>query len=350
MENQENNQSANSNSTNAALVAILGKMLDEQKKARITDLTFKIVVFLIIIALPFIFVFFVIIVTIGGAAGMVEGFEELSQQEDPFFAQKTNTKHSALVDLNGIIGEQTFDEGNKESDRLLRTIEKAFNNKNSVGVILRINSPGGSPTISDNLYTGIKDIRNKHPKKPFLIVTGDICASGGYYVAMAGDKIFVNHASIIGSIGVIHYSFGLNSMLEKIGVSPRIITAGERKAFLNPFSELSEDDKQHLQITLDAIHTRFIDVVKTSRGDRLKSNDIFNGLLWDGKAAIDLGLVDGIGSAQEVAKNELGEEKIVKYSARKFDFRDLIFEYSKSMISHSLNSFNNLHNGKYTFY
>ncbi len=220
-------------------------------------------------------------------------------------------KHTALVELKGVIA---ADE-DASADNIITGLRDAFENDHSKGVILRINSPGGSPVQAGYMNDEIRRLREKYPKKPMYVVVTDICASGGYYVAVAADKIYADKASIIGSIGVRMDGFGFVDAMKKLGVERRLLTAGEHKGFLDPFQPVKDDDVQHVQGLLDDIHHQFIATVREGRGDRLKETpDMFSGLIWTGDQAVKLGLVDGLASASQVARDEIGAEKIVDYT------------------------------------
>ena len=225
-----------------------------------------------------------------------------------------NEKHTALVELNGVISDK--DEAN--ADSIVTALRDAFDNDNSAGVILRINSPGGSPVQSGYIYDEIRRLREKHPDTPLYAVVTDICASGGYYIASAADKIYADKASIVGSIGVRMDNFGFVEAIDKLGVERRTLTAGENKALLDPFLPENEKAKAHMQTMLDEIHQQFIDSVKKGRGDRLDTTaeGIFSGLIWTGEAAVTIGLVDELGSSSHVAREVIGEETIVNYTVK----------------------------------
>jgi len=178
----------------------------------------------------------------------------------------------ALVDVVGVIDPK----GDASADRVTESLQSAFKNKNTQGVILRINSPGGSPVQAGIIYDEIRRLRGIYPNVPMYAVVEDICASGGYYIAAAADKIYVDKASIIGSIGVIMDGWGFTGTMEKLGVERRALTSGENKAFLDPFSPVDEKQKRHAQSMLDEIHAQFIDVVKKGRGKRLKESPTFS--------------------------------------------------------------------------
>jgi protease-4 len=225
----------------------------------------------------------------------------------------TGNKHSALVDLNGVIQAK----GNASADNVTAALQGAFKDKNTKGVILRVNSPGGSPVQAGIIYDEIGRLRAKYPEIPMYAVVEDICASGGYYVASAADKIYVDKASIVGSIGVIMDQFGFTETMQKLGVERRVLTAGENKAFLDPFSPLRPEDVKHAQELLNDIHQQFIAVVKKGRGKRLKeSPEIFSGLFWTGDKSIELGLTDGYGSVDFVARDVIKAEQIVDYTRK----------------------------------
>jgi protease IV len=222
-------------------------------------------------------------------------------------------KHSALVDIEGVIAADL--EAN--ADYIVSGLRAAFEDKNTAGVILRINSPGGSPVQAGYVYDEIVRLRNLYPDIPLYAVISDICASGGYYIASAADKIYANKASVIGSIGVIMSGFGFVDAIEKLGVERRLMHAGENKGFLDPFSPLKNDEVEHIESLLEQVYQQFIDVVKKGRGDRLKNDEkIFSGLIWTGEQSLDLGLVDALGSAGFVAREVIGAEEIVDYTLR----------------------------------
>jgi len=228
------------------------------------------------------------------------------------------TRHTALVDVVGVIDAR----GDSSADRVTEALQSAFKNKNTVGVILRINSPGGSPVQAGIIYDEIRRLRGLYPNIPMYAVVEDICASGGYYIASAADKIYVDKASIIGSIGVIMDGWGFTGTMEKLGVERRALVSGENKAFLDPFAPVDEKQKRHAQSMLDDIHKQFIDVVRKGRGKRLKETpDIFSGLMWTGDRSIELGLADGFGSVDYVAREVIKAEDILDFT-RKQDFTE----------------------------
>jgi protease-4 len=207
--------------------------------------------------------------------------------------------------------------GNASADNITGALQSAFKDKNTQGVVLRINSPGGSPVQAGIIYDEIKRLRAKHPDIPMYAVVEDVCASGGYYIAAATDRIFVDKASIVGSIGVRMDQFGFVEAIDKLGVERRSITSGENKAFLDPFLPVEAGQVTHAKDMLGQIHRQFIDVVKKGRGNRLKeSPDLFSGLFWTGEKSIELGLADGYGSLDSVARDVVKAETIVDYTQK----------------------------------
>jgi protease-4 len=224
---------------------------------------------------------------------------------------ETLTRHTALIEINGAIES----EGSGSAAVVIPELNKAFSDAGSVAVVLRINSPGGSPVQAGMIVDEIRRLRKGYPAKPLYVVVDEMCASGGYYIAAAADKIFVNKASIVGSIGVLMDGFGFTGVMQKVGVERRLLTAGENKAFMDPFSALTDKHKAHAQTMLDEIHQQFIDVVRTGRGARLKETpEIFSGLFWSGAKAVEMGLADGFGSVDSVARDIIKVEDIVDYT------------------------------------
>jgi len=222
-------------------------------------------------------------------------------------------KHTAVVSLNGTIDAK----GDASAENVIASLRSAFEDKGTVGVVLRINSPGGSPVQSGIIHDEIRRLRALHPDVPLHAVIEDICASGGYYVAAAADNIYVDKASIVGSIGVLMDGFGFTGTMDKLGVERRLLTAGENKGFMDPFSPQDERQKGHAQGLLNDIHQQFIAVVREGRGKRLKETpDMFSGLVWTGARSIQLGLADGFGTVDSVARDVIKAEKTLDYSVR----------------------------------
>ena len=222
-------------------------------------------------------------------------------------------RHSALVDVRGVIG----DEGDTSADRIVAGLRAAFEDSDTAGVIVRINSPGGSPVQAGYVSDEIVRLRALHPDTPVYAVITDVAASGGYYVAAATDAIYASRSSVVGSIGVLMDGFGFVDAMDKLGVERRLLTAGEHKGFLDPFSHASAEELVHLQSLLDEIHADFIEKVKRGRGDRLAArDDVFSGLIWTGSQGIELGLVDALGSSSHVAREVIGAGEIVDFTLR----------------------------------
>ncbi|MDR4519785.1 MAG: S49 family peptidase [Nitrosomonas sp.] len=241
-------------------------------------------------------------------------------------------KHTALIDVNGMI----MPDGINNADNINASLRSAFKDSGTQGVILRINSPGGSPVQAGYINDEIRRLRANYPEIPLYAVIGDICASGGYYIASAADEIFVDKASLVGSIGVLMDGFGFTGTMEKLGVERRLFTAGEHKGFLDPFSPLDAKQREHLTGLLNEIHEQFIRIVQQGRGDRLKDTpEIFSGAVWTGKQSIELGLADAMGSAEYVAREVIKAESIVNFSVREslFDrFSKRVGQVSMSLL------------------
>jgi protease-4 len=220
-------------------------------------------------------------------------------------------KFTALVDLQGVIASDT----DASADIMVTGLRAAFKDENTAGVIIRINSPGGSPVQSGYINDEILRLKAKHPEIPVYAVIQDIGASGGYYVAVAADAIYADKSSIVGSIGVRMDGFGFVESMEKLGIERRLLTAGENKGFLDPFVPLKQEDVQHVRGLLGEIHQQFIDTVIAGRGDRLAdSAELFSGYVWSGERSLELGLVDALGSASYVAREVIGAKEIVNFT------------------------------------
>lgn len=273
----------------AVLEKVALAAVTEQRRARRWGIFFKFLIFSYLV---------VILVIAMGWMGKKDGLQD---------------KHTALVELNGAIGPGTP----ASADAIMQGLGDAFKDKRTQGIILRINSPGGSPVQAGYINDEIKRLRAKYPEIPLYAVVEDVCASGGYYVAVAADKIYVNKASMIGSIGVLMNGFGFTGIMDKLGVERRLLSAGENKGFLDPFSPLSDMQRDYAQKMLGEIHEQFIDVVRKGRGKRLKETpDMFSGLVWVGTKSIELGLADAIGSMEQVARDVIKAEEIVDFTPR----------------------------------
>ena len=228
--------------------------------------------------------------------------------------------HTALVELDGVITSGA----DANADDIVSGLRAAFKDANTAGVILRINSPGGSPVQAGYINNEIERLRGEYPDIPLYAVISDVAASGGYYVAVAADQIYADKASIVGSIGVRMDSFGFVKAIDKLGIERRLLTAGEHKGLLDPFLPVDGVEREHVQKLLNEIHEQFIRVVREGRGDRLADNGlIYSGLIWSGEEAVELGLVDGLGSAGYVAREIIGEEKVVDFTREKDFFERL---------------------------
>ncbi|HEY3487582.1 MAG TPA: S49 family peptidase [Gammaproteobacteria bacterium] len=240
--------------------------------------------------------------------------------------------HTAIVDVTGVIAPETP----ANAEFIIAGLNDAFENEDTSGVILRINSPGGSPVQAGQIYDEVVRLRNRYPDIPLYAVIEDVGASGGYYIAAAAEKIYADKASIVGSIGVRMDSFGFVDAMKKLGVERRLMTAGENKAPLDPFLPESKQDKEHIQILLNTIHQQFIQAVKSQRGDRLVgSNEVFSGLFWTGEKSVALGLVDELGDIHYVAREVIGQEKLRDFT-RHEDFFTRFVEQGRVSLLNSL--------------
>ena len=233
---------------------------------------------------------------------------------DPqWFDAEPGGPHSALVEISGVIA----DGGETNADRIVAGLRAAFEDSDTAGVIVRINSPGGTPVQAGYISDEIVRLRALYPDTPLYAVIADIAASGGYYVAAAADAIYASRSSLVGSIGVLMDGFGFVGAMDKLGVERRLIAAGDHKGFLDPFSPARDEELAHFRSLLDEVHAEFIHVVKRGRGDRLADDaDIFSGLIWTGARGRKLGLVDEFGSSSYVAREVIGAEDIVDFTSR----------------------------------
>ena len=286
--------------------------LVEQRRARRWGVVFK--------SLTFLYLFVVLLMFLPLKGGSLKSESE---------------EHVALVSLNGLIAA----ESEANANTVVTGLRNAFEAENSAGVILAINSPGGSPVQSGYINDEIYRLKELHPEKKIYAVIADLGASGGYYVASAADEIYADKASLVGSIGVISAGFGFNEMMEKIGIDRRIYSSGQSKAFLDAFSAEKEADKEFWQSVLKITHGQFIDVVKKGRGSKLLDDEeIFSGLIWSGEQAIEKGLVDGLGSVGKVARDVIGVEEIRDYSVKPNPFDSFSKRFGMS-IKAALQSF-----------
>jgi len=267
--------------------------LQEQRRARRWGIFFKI--------LGFIYFFLLLLIFSAWRSG------------DDQTSTSSMRPHTALVKLEGIIA---ADEP-ANAENIVRGLRAAFKNRSTKGVVLQINSPGGSPVQSGRINQAIRHLRQKYPDIPFYAVVEDVCTSGGYHVAVAADKIFVDKASLVGSIGVLIDGFGFTETMHKLGVERRLLTAGENKAFLDPYSPLQARHVDYVKTILAQVHHQFIETVKQGRGKRLKEDDkLFSGLVWNGEKSVELGLADGLLSVEEVARELIQAEHIVDFTPK----------------------------------
>ena len=235
-------------------------------------------------------------------------------------SRTTIGKHTAVVDVEGVISEDQ----KASAGKLIKGLNRAFRDANTAGVVLRINSPGGSPVQSGQVNDEIRRLRAKYPAIPLHAVVDDLCASGGYYIAVAADRIYVDKASLVGSIGVIMGGFGFVGTIDKLGMERRAYASGENKDFLDPFLPENPQHKEHAQRMIGEIHQQFVKVVRQGRGSRLKETpDMFSGLIWTGEKSIELGLADAIGSTEYVAREVFKADKLVNFSVEENYFESL---------------------------
>ncbi|HCW90399.1 MAG TPA: S49 family peptidase [Marinobacter sp.] len=240
----------------------------------------------------------------------------------------TAGRHTALIEVTGPIAAEEL----ASADNIVGSLQKAFKEPDAVAVILRINSPGGSPVQAGYIYDEIKRLRGEYPDKKVYAVISDIGASGAYYIAAAADQIYADQASLVGSIGVVSGGFGFTGIMDKLGIERRLYTAGANKAFLDPFSPEEEQDVAFWQQVLETTHRQFIEKVREGRGDRLADDDrLFSGLVWTGEQALELGLVDGLGSSAHVARQIVGEKELVDYSHQPSPLRNLVDQLGVSV-------------------
>ena len=285
----ESEKNSGENWERAAIEKIALSAIQEQRRARHWGIFFKLLLFIYLFALLFIWL---------GWTGKKE---------------TSASKHTAMVEIRGVIGPESA----ASADNVVSGLQDAFKDKRTQGVILRINSPGGSPVQAGHINDEIKRLRAKYPNIPVYAVVEEICASGGYYVAVAADQIYVDKGSIIGSIGVLMDGFGFTGTMDKLGVERRLLAAGRNKGFLDPFSPIRDDQQKYAETMLTEIHQQFITVVRQGRGKRLKETpELFSGLLWVGTRSVELGLADALGSVDFVAREVVKAEDIVDFTPR----------------------------------
>lgn len=270
------------------LERVLLAHVEEQRRARRWGLFFKLA----------------LVIYLGAALFASQApFREMLQSE--------GEEKTAVIDVAGVIAP-----GQPSSaDNLMDALKEASEDKKVKGIVLRMNSPGGSPVQSASVYDEIRRIKKDRPDFPIIAVVADLCASGCYYIAAAADKIYVSEASVVGSIGVIMGSFGFVETMKWLGVERRIMTAGEHKALLDPFAPVDPVAKLHMQGLINEVHQQFIAAVKAGRGERLKDiPELFTGLVWNGHEGIALGLADAIGTDRMVAESVIGAKRRVNFN------------------------------------
>lgn len=250
--------------------------------------------------------------------------------------EKTATRgagYTALIEVTGMVA----DKESASADNIVTGLRAAFEDSKVKGVVLRINSPGGSPVQSGYVYDEIRRLRGLHPNTKVYAVISDLGASGAYYIASAADQIYADKASLVGSIGVTAAGYGFVGTMEKLGVERRTYTSGEHKSFLDPFQPQKPEETQFWQSVLDTTHRQFIVSVKQGRGERLKDKDhpeLFSGLVWSGEQALQLGLIDGLGSASSVARDVVGEKELVDFTVQESPFDRFSKKLGASVAEH----------------
>ncbi len=287
------------------LERVVDRSLNEQRKSRRWGIFFKLLTFAYL---------FVAVALIWPRAQSIGGVPE--------------GPHVAMVQIKGVIADDELANANA----IAASLRKAFENDDCTAVMLTINSPGGSPVQSGMIYDEINRLQKIHPDKPVYASISDLGASGAYYIAVAADHIYADKASLVGSIGVVGSSFGFVDTMEKLGVERRMFTAGEHKGFLDPFSPLNKAEQAFWEGVLEVTHNQFIATVREGRGDRLQDTpELFSGLVWSGEQALEMGLIDGLGSAGFVAREIIGEENIVDYSPQLNPLQRLVRQLGASM-------------------
>ncbi|WP_323772890.1 signal peptide peptidase SppA [Alcanivorax sp.] len=307
MENQPSSQPPQNERVWKLIEKLLGQAQDEQRKSRRWGIFFK--------ALTFIYLFTLLVMVIPGKTGSAVTMAE---------------KHVGIVDVNGVIAPDQ----DASADLIVTGLTRAFEAENTTAVLLKINSPGGSPVQSNQVYNAIKRLRAEYPEKKVYAAITDVGASGAYFIASAADEIYADPASIVGSIGVIMAGFGLEQAADKLGVERRVLTAGENKDLMDPFSPIQPAHRKHVQTMLDDIHQQFIAAVKEGRGDRLKVDshpELFSGLFWTGERALDLGLIDGLMSPGQVIREVAGQEEMLNYSSSRSPMEEFIRRFGVSI-------------------
>lgn len=277
----------------------------EQRRSRRWGIFFK--------SLTFIYIFFIVF------SFRMGGDKEFT---------KPAGNYAAVVEVNGVIAADQ----DASADALINAIRDAYKDKKAVGLILRINSPGGSPVQAGYVYDEINRLKATREDFPVYAVITDLGASGAYYIAAAADEIYADKASLVGSIGVVGSGFGFTGLMEKLGVERRLYTAGEHKGFLDPFTPENAEEKAFWQSVLEVTHNQFIEQVKKGRGDRLADNpDLFSGLVWSGEQALELGLIDGLASSSQIAREQLDTEELVDFTYKISPWDEFMRQFGTSV-------------------
>jgi protease-4 len=277
---------------------------DEQRKSRRWGIFFKLIMLAYVVA-----IFFVIKSPLGTVA------------------QGGDQPYAAIIEVNGAIATDQ----DASADNIIAALRSAFDDEQVLGVVLRINSPGGSPVQSGYVYDEIVRLKTIR-ELPVYAVIADLGASGAYYIAAAADEIYADKASLVGSIGVVGSSFGFTGVMEKLGIERRLYTAGEHKGFLDPFSPENLEEKKFWQGVLKVTHNQFIEQVRLGRGDRLKETpDMFSGLVWSGEQALEMGLIDGLSSTSALVRTKFNTEEMVNFTLQKDAWESLVQKLGASI-------------------
>lgn len=310
MDNNENLQSVDATKEWRLIEKVVVGIQEEQRKSRQWGIFFKMAtLFYVTISLLFVFAFMSL----------------MAQSQDALPSSAEN--YAAVIEVNGVIAADQ----DASADNLITALRNAFDDEKVLGIILRINSPGGSPVQSGYVYDEIVRLRETRDIPVYAVIT-DLGASGAYYIAAAADEIYADKASLVGSIGVTGSGFGFVDAMKKFGVERRLYTSGEYKGFLDPFSPENPKEKAFWENVLSVTHQQFIDQVKKGRGDRLKETpDLFSGLVWSGEQALELGLIDGLASTSSLARDTLETEDLVNFTRQPDPWEELVQKLGASV-------------------
>lgn len=300
-----------------ALADALNNATVESRRKRRWNIFFRII---------FLLIFILIVLGFIGAKGLGSSGIQMDEQGNII------TRYTAVVDVKGMIA----DNSEASAARVINGIQRAYKDPNVAGIVLRINSGGGSPVQSGYVYDEINRLRSLQPDKPIVSVIEDIGASGAYYIAAATDNIYADKASLVGSIGVTAASFGFTGLIEKVGIERRLYTSGEHKAFLDPFSPQNAIETAFWEEVLTGVHDQFIDAVEKGRGKRLNvrdNPDLYSGLIWNGEQALEIGLIDGLGSTATIAREEFQAPFLVNFTVKDDPFEKMMKELGMGVVS-----------------